>query len=346
MAGHLRPITTALGLLFLAFAIPDWFVLDSRMAFTAVFAMRITCFLYLFFLGIHIRKSGSAKAYCRWITSAELLCVALFIVTFLLYDHADFLIQSFGLMLLLSAFYLVPNRFPYQLAVSLIAIAAFLNAGWLTLAAVPVMNIAAVAVYLILIMAISTIAFVRTSYYKRRQYVNSEYLRQLSITDPLTCIYNRQKFNEELWREISRYRRTLAPLAVVLMDFDNFKGINDRYGHQQGDRVLVQAASVIRREIRITDVFARWGGEEFVLLLPGTNLAQAGELGERLRVTVSALCLESGVLLPGDLPDGSAPPVPRAHTRQLQFRHRRDARKRHARDIHPAGGQDGLQRKD
>ncbi|HEY5467174.1 MAG TPA: GGDEF domain-containing protein [Clostridia bacterium] len=298
--GQLRLITTVLGLLFLSFAIPDWFVLQSRETFYIVLALRVLFFFFMLFLGQRLRGFISARMFCRWITIAELFSVSLFIATFLLYDAANFLIQAFGVMLLLSSFYLVPNRFANQFMISLVTIAAFLNSAWIFLPGIPPMQMMAVAIYLILIVWISSIAYVRTSFYKRRQYVNNQRLRQLSITDPLTRVFNRQKFNEELWREISRSNRTQSPLAVILMDFDDFKAINDRYGHLQGDRVLVETASLIRKEIRITDVFARWGGEEFILLLPATGLPHAFELAERLKHTINSLCLESGILIPYD----------------------------------------------
>ena len=300
VSSHLRLITVALGLLFLSFAIPDWFVMDSRGLFAIVLAIRLVFFIYMILLGFLLKKARpSYRLFCRWITWTELLCIAMVIAVFILYDNVDFLIQAFGLMLLLSTFYLLPNRFANQLMVSLIAIAAFLNGAWILLDTIDPMHMTAVAVYLILVMAVSTVAAVRTSYYKRRQYVNSQRQKLLSITDPLTRIYNRQKFNVELWREISRFRRTKAPLSVVLMDFDEFKTINDRFGHLQGDRVLVEAVAAMRDIIRITDVLARWGGEEFVLLLPGTTLEQAGELAERLRRTICELRLDSSLLLQG-----------------------------------------------
>jgi len=308
ISAHLRLITAAMGLLFLAFAIPDWFAMDGNPAFWFILLMRVGFFAFMVFLGRYLGKVRSAQVFCRWISAAELMCTLFFIVSFVLYRPADFLIQSFGLMLLLASFYLVPNRFKYQVAVSLTVIAVFLNSAWLVLDDIPVMHMAASAVYLLLLVLVSMIAFVRTSYYKRRQYVNNQRLRELSITDPLTRIYNRQKFNEELWREISRFRRTRAPLSLIMVDFDDFKQINDRYGHLQGDRVLVEAASLIREEIRVTDVFARWGGEEFVLLLPSTSLVQAVELAGRLHRRIGGLRIESARILPGDESDPESGP--------------------------------------
>ncbi len=293
---RVRTITFILGLLFLSFVIPDWFVMGPGVSFLVVSAIRGAAFVFMVVMGILVDKSPSVPVFIRMVTAAELVSAAVFIAMFALYPQADFLIQAFGLMLMLSVFYLVPNRFANHVAVSLLTVAAFLNTAVFTIPDVPTMHILAGAIHLILISVASAVTFSRTSYHKRRQFMHNLRLRQLAATDTLTRAYNRNKFNEELWREINRYRRTQAPLSITLMDLDDFKTINDRFGHLQGDRVLVQFARAIRHEIRVTDVFARWGGEEFALLLPATTSAQAGELAQRLLRVTNLLHLESPVL--------------------------------------------------
>ncbi|MDT8450226.1 MAG: PAS domain S-box protein [Wenzhouxiangellaceae bacterium] len=98
-------------------------------------------------------------------------------------------------------------------------------------------------------------------------------LEQQAITDELTGLYNRRHGNELLQREIDRSRRSRRPLCLVLLDIDHFKDINDRFGHDTGDRVLREVAELLRSRMRRTDAAARWGGEEFALLLPETDAA-------------------------------------------------------------------------
>ncbi|MDF2606393.1 MAG: pleD [Bacillales bacterium] len=93
----------------------------------------------------------------------------------------------------------------------------------------------------------------------------------LANTDPLTKIYNRLKFNVIASEEISRVKSNMGNLSVVLFDIDHFKRVNDNYGHIVGDEVLVKLASVLKDMLRITDTLARWGGEEFIILLTDTN---------------------------------------------------------------------------
>lgn len=115
----------------------------------------------------------------------------------------------------------------------------------------------------------------------------TEELQTLAITDPLTGAFNRRHFMEELQREMNRSDRYAVPFSLIMLDIDHFKAINDRFGHETGDRVLEGLVELIRKRIRASDLLARWGGEEFLILLINTTLpqaaAQAGDLLERLR---------------------------------------------------------------
>jgi len=114
-----------------------------------------------------------------------------------------------------------------------------------------------------------------------------EAMRQLAETDALTGLLNRRALNEKLLREVERASRYGTVLTCVMIDIDHFKQANDRYGHQAGDRVLVQFAELLRREQRSVDVVARYGGEEFVVLLPETGSAGARLFAERVLRRVS-----------------------------------------------------------
>lgn len=110
-----------------------------------------------------------------------------------------------------------------------------------------------------------------------------KYSIDLANTDYLTGIFNRKYFLEELNKEIKRALRILKPFSVIMFDIDRFKNINDQLGHKAGDEVLVKIVRIVKKRIRKTDLFARWGGEEFVILLPETDLKGAEALAEYLR---------------------------------------------------------------
>lgn len=115
-----------------------------------------------------------------------------------------------------------------------------------------------------------------------------ERLETISVTDHLTQIYNRVKFTSVLESETERARRYALELSLIMFDIDHFKRVNDTHGHDKGDIVLVETAKRVKKEIRTTDIFARWGGEEFMLLLPNTDEDSAYLLAERIR---KAICL-------------------------------------------------------
>ncbi len=109
-----------------------------------------------------------------------------------------------------------------------------------------------------------------------------EQLRLLSITDPLTGVYNRRFLQETLLKEMYRAERHEVQFSLIMLDLDHFKQVNDKYGHDAGDRVLRHLVGLLRGRIRSSDCLARWGGEEFMLLLPHTELQAAAVLAEGL----------------------------------------------------------------
>ena len=111
---------------------------------------------------------------------------------------------------------------------------------------------------------------------------------ELSITDNLTGIYNRSKFEQELRAEIQRIKRYNAnTFSLIFFDIDHFKKINDNFGHLEGDNALKQIAKISELNIRTTDILARWGGEEFVIIMPLTPIELALKATEKLRESIS-----------------------------------------------------------
>lgn len=107
-------------------------------------------------------------------------------------------------------------------------------------------------------------------------------------TDALTGLDNRRAMQERGPLELKRAKRSGEPLSVILCDLDHFKSINDRYGHETGDEALAAVAKVLRSALRETDGLARWGGEEFMAILPATHARGANEVAERMRANIAA----------------------------------------------------------
>lgn len=108
-------------------------------------------------------------------------------------------------------------------------------------------------------------------------------LERLSLTDELTGLFNRRYLRDVFDKELSRAQRANAELSVLMLDFDHFKTYNDLFGHLKGDAFLRDAARVLEDQFRASDIVSRYGGEEFVALLPGTSKAAAAEIAERVR---------------------------------------------------------------
>ncbi len=117
----------------------------------------------------------------------------------------------------------------------------------------------------------------------------NEHFKQLSNIDPLTNLYNRRFFTEVIEAELHRSSRFRSYVSLLVVDIDHFKKVNDIYGHQAGDRVLSAVAEKLREGLRTYDIASRYGGEEFVLVLPNTPLDKAMEVAERLRKAVQSL---------------------------------------------------------
>ena len=110
-----------------------------------------------------------------------------------------------------------------------------------------------------------------------------EQTKKLAVTDGLTGISNRPNMEQSLLSEFERSKRYNSPLSVVLLDVDHFKDVNDSYGHQKGDEILVTFASVLKKFCRANDTAARYGGEEFLMILPQSNAQGAFKIAERVR---------------------------------------------------------------
>ena len=130
-------------------------------------------------------------------------------------------------------------------------------------------------------------------------------LVHLANTDPLTGVFNRRSFVEWCERELTRSARTREPFSLIMIDVDHFKQINDLYGHTMGDAALCAVAARLKESVRSIDVLGRWGGEEFVALLPGAGADAAMLIAQRLRQSVETLAIEPPKA--GSKPGGKSP---------------------------------------
>ncbi|QOC23683.1 diguanylate cyclase [Wenzhouxiangella sp. AB-CW3] len=118
-------------------------------------------------------------------------------------------------------------------------------------------------------------------------------LEHMAIRDRLTGVFNRIRVDEKLEQEVRRANRYGSPIALIMLDIDDFKVVNDNHGHLSGDRVLKELARLATEMTRDTDLVGRWGGEEFIIILPETSAEQAAEIGERIREAFGETAFQS-----------------------------------------------------
>ena len=124
-----------------------------------------------------------------------------------------------------------------------------------------------------------------------------ESISKIACFDRLTSVYNRYMFEEFLQKELNRARRYGRPMSLIMVDVDYFKQINDDFGHKTGDSVLAQVAATLKRHVRDSDIVARWGGEEFVIILPDMTKKNALVLADKLRETIAGCAYGNGITL-------------------------------------------------
>ena len=131
-----------------------------------------------------------------------------------------------------------------------------------------------------------TIFFLFRHYYLQAK--KKQLYEKIAKTDQLTGAQSRYSFDDLYQNEFERYKRTLRPFSLLMFDIDNFKEINDRFGHQTGDCVLREMCGCIQHELRSIDRLCRWGGEEFIIILPETPKMEIAAIAERIRTRVEA----------------------------------------------------------
>lgn len=284
---YLRPLLLVFGLLYFLFIIPDFYLIKNAQTLDLIFLNRSVFLALTLIYAFVFKQARSYRTFTYLITACEIVFSISFLIIVYQYETPNFLIQSFGLMVIIMAFFLIPNRWIYRVIVSVWLSIAFLILSRYTLGYISLREYMAAVVYIAITLIINAISSWWINYYKRQQYLNSQKLSRLSTIDSLTQIYNRAKFDEELQKSINISQRYNAMLSLILFDIDDFKQINDCYGHPAGDNILSALSNLVKNSIRKTDIFARWGGDEFVILLPCTSAASARNVAQKLRAIVT-----------------------------------------------------------
>ena len=279
-----RSMILLMGFVFAIFAISDYYFYGYGRSFIISLVLRVIALLIViivFFL------SCSFKHYNHTLimfSLAELMVFAIYLINLYNLKANQPSLQFMSLIIYLLAVFLIPNLWKNCLIVSCIILAGYIifSAVFVTHPETPTLRQR--GIYLGICLVSCAILLYGRESFRRRQYATEKHLEFMSITDRLTNIYNRGRFEYTLGLWIKNIRHD--PFCLLLFDIDNFKKVNGHFGHSAGDQVLISTTKIVSTHIRDNDIFARWGGEEFVVLFSDVDIEQAAILGERLRRAV------------------------------------------------------------
>lgn len=242
-----------------------------------------------------LQRIQSFSSFATAVTVLEAAGISLFLFILFLYDLPDFMIQSMGLILAILVIFIVPNRSGNMLALTISLTIAFFVSWYLLMHVIDLNNFIAAVLYTSLTVLLSAVKTIGTDRNAQQEFERCSHLEQTSTRDYLTNAATRERLEEEARRWMSFCRRQGLPLCLVFVDLDDLKHINDRYGHVMGDIALKEVAALMKKQLRNSDTIARWGGDEFVLLLPNVSLQNAVLLLDRVKAAVNQLTIEGSV---------------------------------------------------
>lgn len=296
------------------FAWPDWASLGNSAEFYILLSLRLGHVMLLLGLAYLLPHKP------HWATLGwPVTCVAIagyplfFVYPYILPDDGAFGL-AIMMMMLLSVYVFVPNRLTLTNIIALVGFAMVILNVIITGGGAGDVILAAIVLAWPIAIGFAAAQRINTGNRKafaallsaedanralaeeiaHRKILEVE-LQHQALTDPLTGLSNRRQYEMLFHRELARHKRHQTPLALGMIDLDHFKRINDEHGHEFGDQVLRTVGEALREPLRSCDILGRFGGEEFILILPETNLEQAIDIAERMRKALrSAAIIKDG----------------------------------------------------
>ena len=274
-----------MGIVFAAFIASDIVHFRQHSLFPVTIALRLGALLITVIAFYLIGKYTQYKHNLAIIAVTELAFFAIYLLNLYLQKNLNPELQFMSMILLLLSVFLIPNRWKNCLIIGGIIVIVYVGFCMIFLDSEPISSLGRRGIYLIITHGFCSVFLFGRARSERRHFASRQYMEYVTITDRLTGIYNRGRFEYILGLWIKNMRHD--PFCLILFDIDNFKNVNDTHGHSIGDEVLIGLSEVVTSSIRDDDVFARWGGEEFVILFGETPLERAKELAERIRRSVA-----------------------------------------------------------
>lgn len=267
--------------------IPDLILIADMTGKILIAALRAAYSLILLVVCLNIKKIKQFSTFSILITVFELFAILILLLVMSQYTQPNFLIQTLGLVTIDILIFFVPNQWEYMLVTTVFGSAGYFICAYALITDLNKIEFIAAVVYVAITILLGAIFSKSADRLQQSEFAAKSKLELLSSTDYLTETANRYKLTEEARRWIDFCHRQGFPLSVVFIDVDNLKAINDKFGHATGDIILAELARLISGQLRSSDTLARWGGDEFVLLLPNVPMDGTIALIERIRKTIS-----------------------------------------------------------
>ena len=279
-------LALAAGLLQTVLLIPDLAHITRASGRILVLALRVLSSVSaLVFAGLCLKQAVRSFSLFSWLISLlEGGAVVIFLLVFHQYDQPHYLIQAMGMILLTMMIFFVPNQWVKMVLLALIGTAAFVLSVWLKLgSSLPADEFWAGLFYVSATFGLCAAVSYTLDLRSINEFMAKQELIQLNTIDHLTLAGSRTKLITDFDNWAAYCRRYHQPLSLAMFDIDRFKKINDEFGHQRADQVLVNLVSLIKKQLRKSDMIARWGGDEFIIMFPGVEPGQAELVVNRIR---------------------------------------------------------------
>lgn len=279
----IKGLGLAICVAYLLFLIPDYAILGLSGSFSMILFNRIAFSLSVVTFYLAFKPAQSYRRLIGLYTIYEVWMSLSFCSIYWLYGTPNLPIQTMGLFTIIVGIFIIPNKWTNKLAVTAFLCGLFFSLTIVVLKDYSFAELSASIVYVLLVISINVLHTYNLDSYKRNLFLSNKRLKHQSNTDPLTGIYNRNNLDAFISELVAAYKRDGSPFTLMLFDIDDYKSINDRFGHAAGDRIIKDIIVLVGKELRKADRFIRWGGDEFVILLPNCDKQQAIPLAYRLR---------------------------------------------------------------
>jgi len=279
-----RFLVLLMGFVFAMFTLSDYYFSGEEDYFLVSVALRCTAFfisISVFFLAGKFRNFSRTLL---MITLAEFLVFIIYLLNLHRQNSHDPSLQFMSMMIFILTVFLIPNRWKNSMLAGSTVLIVYIFYCLMFQDSSESPSLVQRGIYLFICLVSCAIFIYGRESSERKHFAAEKLLEFMSITDRLTGIYNRGRFEYILGLWIKNMRHD--PFSLLLFDIDDFKKVNDTHGHSAGDQVLIGLSETVTASIRDDDVFARWGGEEFVILFGETPVERAKALAERILKTV------------------------------------------------------------